>query len=94
MLTVEYKVVSVEYFMDKMQPYELPILLSKMNLSVKWDFEMTRHLMYIIAQVNSKRKLKLTDIMKFDWDGKKRKAVSVDMEKMEELSKMMNEIKE
>ena len=94
MLTVEYKVVSVEYFMDKMQPYELPILLSKMNLSVKWDLEMTRHLMYIIAQVNSKRKLKLTDIMKFDWDGKKRKAVGVDMEKMEELSKMMNEIKE
>ena len=37
----------------------------------KTEWEQTRFLAYVAAQVNSTKKLKPTDILKFDWDEKK-----------------------
>lgn len=37
----------------------------------KSEWEQTRFISYIIAQVNSTKKLKPTDLIKFDWDEKK-----------------------
>lgn len=37
-------------------------------LAYKESWEQSRLIAYIIAQTNSKKKLKLTDILKFQWD--------------------------
>lgn len=54
--------------------YELPALLSNIYKRNKESWEQTRLLSYITAQVNSTKKLNITDIMKFSWDAKKIKA--------------------
>ena len=51
-----------------MQMYELNTILSSLNKSIKNDWEQTRMIAYIIAQCNSTKQLKPTDILKFDWD--------------------------
>ena len=68
LIVVEYKICSIDYFFDKMQMYELNTILSSLNKSIKHAWEQTRMISYIIAQCNSSKQLKVTDIMKFDWD--------------------------
>lgn len=51
-----------------MQFYEIPTLVKGMNLKNKESWEQTRFISYITAQVNSTKKLKPTDILKFSWD--------------------------
>jgi lysyl-tRNA synthetase class II len=68
LLCIEYKVCSLPYFMDKMQSYEITAITEKLNLSVKNDWEICRQLAYVFAQINSKKKLKPSDIMKFPWE--------------------------
>lgn len=57
-----------EYFWEKMQFYELQILIDNIELISKNGWEQTRMLAYIQAQMNSKKTLKPEDIMKFTWD--------------------------
>lgn len=51
-----------------MQMYELEPLISNIHKRNKESWEQTRLLAYIIAQVNSTKKLKPTDIISFSWD--------------------------
>jgi len=39
-----------------------------MGYSVREDWEQTRSICYILAQANSKKKLKPKDIIQFSWD--------------------------
>ena len=52
-----------------MQFYEVKPLLNGLYARHKENWEQTRFLGYITAQVNSTKKLKKEDILKFDWDG-------------------------
>ena len=54
--------------MDKAEIYELDILLTKYNEAHKQDWERTRFISYVVAQTQNKRKLKLTDILQFQWE--------------------------
>lgn len=54
--------------MDDMKFYELSPILKNLNLSVKNDWEIARQLSYIIAQTQSTKKIKPSDIMQFPWD--------------------------
>lgn len=65
---MQYGIVSTEYFLDKMKPYELSIICESLHLRTKDAWEQTRMLSYIMAQVNSKKRLKPTDIIKFAWE--------------------------
>lgn len=51
-----------------MQMYELPVLLGNIHKRNKEEWEQTRLLAYITAQVNSTKKLNMGDIIKFSWD--------------------------
>lgn len=51
-----------------MQPYEVNMILEYIGNVDKTSWEQTRMQMYITAQVNSKKKIKPVDIMKFSWD--------------------------
>jgi hypothetical protein len=48
-----------------MQMYEIPLLLSNIYKKNKESWEQTRLLGFITAQVNSTKKLNITDIIKF-----------------------------
>ena len=65
---IEYKLVSVEYFMDKLQDWEVYDIYNMLQYADSPQWEQTRYLMYVVAQVNSRKQLKLTDILKFPWD--------------------------
>lgn len=71
---MQYGIVSTEYFLDKMKPYELSIICESLHLRTKDTWEQTRMLGYIMAQVNSKKRLKPTDIIKFAWEKEQEKA--------------------
>lgn len=48
--------------------YELNEILMNYQYHFKNEFEQTRMLSFIIAQSNSSKKIKPSDILKFDWD--------------------------
>lgn len=54
--------------MDEIQQYEIKSLMDYGYYKHKEDWEQTRLISYLIAQTNSKKKLKLQDIIKFSWE--------------------------
>ena len=50
-----------------MQMYELEPLISNLHRKDRNSWEQARMVAYVIAQCNSTKKLKHTDIMKFTW---------------------------
>jgi hypothetical protein len=54
-----------DYFMDKMQMYELPVLLENIHKRKKDEWEQNRLLLYMIAQTNSTKKISPTDLLIF-----------------------------
>ena len=71
MVVIQFGVCSMEYFLDKMKPYELSIICESLHLRVKDSWEQTRMICYLIAQTNSKKKLKPNDIISFPWEKEK-----------------------
>lgn len=67
-LVIELKLVDYEYFMDKMQEYEVYMFYDNLKYTDRPEWEQTRLIMYILAQTNSKKKLEITDLIKFPWD--------------------------
>lgn len=59
------------YVLDEMDNYLIPILIEGLYLSNKESWEQTRELLFMTAQVNSTKKLKPEDLMKFPWDSYK-----------------------
>lgn len=58
----------MEYFMDKMEDWELFELFKVLQYTDRNGWEQTRFISYLIAQTNSKKKLQVENIMKFPWD--------------------------
>ena len=61
---------SPEYVLDKMEMYEVNAALKYQYYAYKEEWEQARLISYLIAQTNSKKRLKIEDIIKFPWDGK------------------------
>lgn len=58
----------MEYFMDKMEDWELLELFDVIQYADRNSWEQTRFISYLIAQSNSKKKLQVKDIIQFPWD--------------------------
>ena len=56
------------YVLDEMEFYEINALLKYEHYSHKDDWEQARLIAYMVAQVNSKKKLTFQDITKFYWE--------------------------
>lgn len=76
--------ISPEYFLDKMQWYEVDEVLCNLAEKERESWEQTRLISYVIAQTNSTKRLKPTDIIKFRWDneGKNTSVSKADMERL------------
>ena len=59
---------SPEYVLDKMEWYEINSLIKYQYYSIIDNWEQARLIAFMIAQTNSKRKLKLQDIVPFVWE--------------------------
>lgn len=57
-----------QYVLDEMEMYEIRALLNYEYYSHKDEWEQARMIAYMIAQVNSKKKLTYQDITKFYWE--------------------------
>ena len=82
-----------QYVMDEIEIYEINSLMKYSYLKHKDNWEQARLISYLIAQCNSAKKLKLEDIIKFQWDDKdeeKNESVITN----EELEQMMQEADE
>ncbi len=80
-----------DYVLDSMEWYEVDAALKYQYYSYKEDWEQARMISYIVAQVNSKKRLKLEDIIKFPWDGKggemEHQISKEDIERLQQMAK-------
>ena len=58
----------MEYFMSDLQDFEVELLYENLKYADRPSWEQTRLLAFILAQVNSKKNLEMTDIMSFPWE--------------------------
>lgn len=65
---LEYRVVTLGYYLDKMRDYELNIVLSNLQYADRPQWEQTRLLGYINAQTQSTKRLDFSDICTFPWE--------------------------
>ena len=68
LLCFRYKVVSVEYFMDTLQEYEVEPIIQSLPISEQNEWERTRFLAYCNIQKSSTKKLKPADLITFPWE--------------------------
>lgn len=85
--------VSLEYFLDEMQEYEVTLISKNLAYADRTNKELSRMLMYVTAQVNSTKKLKIDDIVKFKWDDEfKNTGTKLTDEEAEELRVRASEL--
>ena len=101
MISIEeiYSLVVVEsgidpdYFLDEMKWYEVEACIKGLENKNKASWEQCRFISYMIAQVNNTKKLKLTDILSFNWDKEEdNKNTMITNEDIERLKNKANQI--
>ena len=68
-----------------MQMYELEPLINNLHKKDRNSCEQARMIAYVIAQCNSTKKLKPTDIMQFTWDNDTTEETSISNEDIKRL---------
>lgn len=81
------------YVLDEMQFYEINAALQYSYYSSKDNWEQARLIAYMIAQTNSKKKLKFEDIATFPWEKEQEesehetKITKADIERLNQMAK-------
>lgn len=78
--------------MDNLQDWEVYDIYNMLQYADAPQWEQTRWLMYVVAQVNSRKHLKLSDILQFAWDSDGSSAKTISTEDVERLRKQAKEI--
>lgn len=76
---------SPAYVLDHMQLYEAKALLKYSDYSSRDSWEQSRLVAYLIAQTNSTKKMKPSDIIKFSWDNEYNGGTSISNDEIERL---------
>lgn len=82
----------MEYFLDELQQWELNLIVNNIKYLDRNEKEIDRYKLYISVQANSKKKLKIEDIMKLPWDDEQDEKWS--KEYKEEIDKQRKEAEE
>ena len=78
-----------DYVLDRMEWYEIEAVIKYQHYANIDDWEQTRLIAYVIAQTNSKKRLKLEDIIKFPWDSQyKTESQTISKTDIERLNKL------
>lgn len=71
--------------MDQMEMYEVKAIMEYQYYAHKEDWEQARLISYLIAQTNSTKQMKVTDILKFPWDSEADTSISnADVDRLKE----------
>lgn len=89
---MEYRAVSLDYFLDQMQEYEASLILQGLQYSNKDLWEAVRTNIYFTTQMMSKKQLKPTDLIKFGWDSNEEKTTGITTEEIEDIKAKAEEI--
>ena len=84
--------IAPDYFLDKMDFIEVESFIDGLNRRNREAWEQTRLLGFIIAQSNSTKTLKQTDILRFPWDEEEKKDTSVTDEEMQRFRAKAKEV--
>lgn len=74
--------------------YEITPYIKNLHLRSKEGWEQARLGAYITAQVNSKKKLKVTDILEFPWEKKEMKKTGITDISNEDIKRLRNKAKQ
>lgn len=81
--------------MDQLQDWEVYDFYDSLQLADTASWEQTRWLMYVVAQVNSRKQLKVTDILRFPWEeGSGVHKTTITDEEISRLKEKANSIKQ
>ena len=64
----EFKVTSIEYFMDTLQEYEVQDIISNLEYYERPEWERTRFQTYCNIQKSSSKRLSPQDLITFPWE--------------------------
>ena len=79
------------YVLDSMQFYEIEALIENMWMKSKESWEQARLQAYLTAQVNSTKKIDMTEFMTFPWENVETDKIEDTKEEREALMKEMKE---
>lgn len=68
LLCIQYKVCSIDYFMNELQVYELHLILEHIHTTDRVLLESTRLLGYLQVQTQTTKKLSPQDIITYSFD--------------------------
>lgn len=68
LLCFEYRCVTIPYFFDEMEEYEVQSIIENLEYYERGDWERTRFLAYCNIQKSSSKKIKPTDLITFPWE--------------------------
>jgi hypothetical protein len=79
------------YVLDRIQTYEIEALIENMWMKSKESWEQARLQAYLTAQVNSTKKIDMTEFMTFPWEKVETDEIEDTKEDREALMKEMKE---
>lgn len=79
------------YVLDRMDFYEMSALIDNMWMKSKESWEQARLQAYLTAQVNSTKKIDMTEFMTFPWEKIETEKIDDTKEERETLMKEMKE---
>lgn len=77
---LQYKIIDSGYFLDRLEEWEALEMLNNIDKTEKNEWERARMMMYIYSQSLTKKKLKPTDIIKFQWENEEKKDTTLTKE--------------
>ena len=80
-----------EYVTRRMDPVEMEVALEGIHRRHRDSWEQTRMIMYAIAQVNSKKKIDMKEMLVFPWEKEERRIPDEDLPTQEEVQRMMEQ---
>lgn len=79
------------YVLDRIQTYEIEALIENIWMKSKESWEQARLQAYLTAQVNSTKKIDMTEFMTFPWEDVDNEKIEDTKEEREALMKEMKE---
>lgn len=79
------------YVLDRIQTYEIEALIENMWMKSKESWEQARLQAYLTAQVNSTKRIDMTEFMSFPWEKVETEKIKDTKEEREALMKEMKE---
>ena len=80
LLCFEYRIVSVEYFLDELREWEAKELLYNLDFVDVNERQLLRGILYVLVQQNNKKKLDISSTWPLPWDKMKKEETATEKE--------------